>query len=265
MPAANSTSEARKALTAGMETLPAELRPALQRELVRIALREGQWDQAREQMLKLHKTDPTNVELLTQLAELAFETGKFQEVEQWEKELRKLEGPDGLSCQYYEARRLLAQANGPEDANLTRASELQTHIQNRRPAWPKAYLLSGLLRENRGKFEQAVEAYQEAIRLGEQQSMAYERLISLLTQLDRLAEADRYLQLLQDQIASPESAVLLGDRRGRQAWAIRSCAGGCPPRRGAASARCNRSPLARPGVAGQREDGGGRDRTEEGG
>ena len=125
-------------------------------------------------------------------------------LEQWEKELRKLEGADGLFWQYYGALRLVAQASGPEDAKLAHASELQGRVQNQRPAWPKAYVLQGLLSEGRGSFDQAVEAYQEAIRLGEQQSMAYERLISLLTQLDRAAEAEHYLGLLQGQIAGSE-------------------------------------------------------------
>ena len=84
-------------------------------------------------------------------------------------------------------------------------SELQAHLQNQRPAWSKGYLLQGLLAESRGKFEQAAEAYQEAIRLGEQQPLACQRLISLLMQMDRLAEADRYLQLLQDQAAGSEA------------------------------------------------------------
>jgi tetratricopeptide (TPR) repeat protein len=197
--------QSRKALTAGMDALPVEMRPGLQQELIRLALREGQWDQAREQLLKLHTTEPTNLQWLTQLAELAFETQNYAELEQREKELRELEGPNGLFWQYYEAGRLLAQASGPDDAKLARASELQSHVQNQRPAWPKAYLLQGRLSESRGKFEEAVEAYQEAIRLGEQQPMAYERLISLLTQMDRMAEADHYLLLLQDQIAGSEA------------------------------------------------------------
>jgi tetratricopeptide (TPR) repeat protein len=196
---------ARKALTGGMDALPSEMRPALQRELLRIELRDGKFDQAREQLLKLHETEPTNLELVTQLADLALEAGNFTDVEQWEKELRKLEGPDGLSWQYHEARRLLAQATGPTDAKLTRASELQSHVQSQRPAWSKAYLLQGMLSESRGKFEQAAEAYQEAIRLGEQQPVAFERLISLLTQMDRIADADRYLQLSRDQIAGSET------------------------------------------------------------
>ncbi len=202
--------QAKKTLAAGLETLPAEMRPALRRELVQIAIREGQIDQAREQLRTLHDMEPDNLALVTQLADLALQTGTYAEAEQWEKELRKLEGPEGLFSQYYEALRLVAEASGAEDtkaadAKRTRASELQANVQKLRPAWPKAYVLQARLSESRGKFVEAAAAYREAIRLGEQQSATYERLVSLLMQLDRPAEADHYLRLMQDQIAGSET------------------------------------------------------------
>lgn len=201
--------EVQKVLTDGVERAPAAMRPALWRELIRIEFHVGRWKQAREQLVKLHESDPASSEWVLDLAELALETGNLADLERWEKELRKLEGSDGLFSQYYEARRLLAQADGPNDAKLVRVSELQAHVQTQRPAWSKAYVLQGMLGESRGKFEQAAEAYQEAIRLGERQPLAYERLISLLTQLDRAPEADQYLRLLQDRMAGSEMASLL--------------------------------------------------------
>ena len=82
---------------------------------------------------------------VVQLAELAFDTGDFAELEQWDGELRKLEGPDGLVWQYLETRRLLAQAKDLDDAELAEASALQTRISSQRPAWPKTHLLEGLV------------------------------------------------------------------------------------------------------------------------
>ena len=216
--------QARKALTAGLETLPDEIRPALRRELVQVALREGRPEQVREQLLKLHQQEPTNRQWATQLVEQAFESGKLPEVEQWENELRKLEGPDGLSWQYCQARRLLAEASGPGDAKLTEASKLQASIQSQRPAWSKAYLLLGLLSEARGKFEQAAEAYQEAVRLGERLPLVYQRLVSLLLQTDRVDEADHYLLLMPDQIAPSETLssleMVVAARRGQTERAL---------------------------------------------
>ena len=211
--------EARTTLTAGLATLPDGIRPTLRRELVQVALREGRPDQVREQLLKFHEQEPANPEWVTWLAELAFDSGKLPEVQQWEKVLHEHEGPDGLFWRYYQARRLLAEATGPDDAKLAEASKLQAFIQNQRPAWPKVYLLQGLLSEARGKFEQAAEAYQEAVRLGERLPLAYQRLVSLLLQMDRVDEANHYLLLMQDQIAPSETLsslqMVVAARRGQ--------------------------------------------------
>ncbi len=201
--------EARKVLAGGLQTLPKEEHPALQSELAQLALREGHTDQAREQLLKLHEKEPSNRDWVQRLAELAFESGKLPEVEQREKELRQLEGPDGLYWRYYRARRLLAEAAGPDDPKLVEAAKLQAFIQNQRPSWPKTYLLQGLLSEAGGKYQQAAEAYQESIRLGERLPMAYQRLISLLLQTGRADEADHYLLLMQDNIAPAETLASL--------------------------------------------------------
>ncbi len=160
-------------------------------------------------MLNLHEKEPNSREWVLRLAELALESGKLPEVEQREAELRKLEGEDGVFWRYYQARRLLAEASGSDDAKLAEASKLQTFIQNQRPSWPTAYLLQGLLSEAGGKFEQAAEAYQEAIRLGERLPLAYQRAISLLLLTGRAEEADHYLLLMQDQIAPSETLTSL--------------------------------------------------------
>ncbi len=197
--------EARKRLTDGLKSLPEEMRPALRRELVQLDLRAGQTDQARQQLLALHENEPANRDWVMRLAELAFELGKLDETGRWEDELHKLEGPDGFFWRDYRARRLLAEASGPNDAKLAEASRLQAFIQNQRPSWPGTYVLQGLLSEAGGKFEQAAEAYQEAVRLGERTPFVYQRLVSLLLQTNQAEEADHYLALMQAQAGSPES------------------------------------------------------------
>jgi tetratricopeptide (TPR) repeat protein len=103
-----------------------------------------------------------------------------------------------------------------------------------RPAWPKAYLLRGLMCEKRGNLDQAAAAYQEAIRLGERQTLAYERLISLLMQFDRLAEADHYLRLLPEQIAASETLsslqITVAAQRGQMGRAVEAARRGAERR-----------------------------------
>ena len=200
---------ARKLLAAGLETLPKEVQPVLRRELADLDLLEGRSTEAREELLKLHEAEPENRECVFRLIELAFDSGNLPEVEQREAELRKLEGPDGLFCRVYRARRLLTELTGPNDPRYAEAAELQAYIQNLRPFWPKTYLIQGLLSEAAGKLDQAAEAYEEAIKLGERLPVAYQRLISLLLVTGRAEEADHYLALMEDQIVPAESLASL--------------------------------------------------------
>ena len=197
--------QARKLLADGLQSLPAEMHPALLMELSLIELSEGRADEARRHLLELRKRQPENLGLTVQLAEMSFESGESGEVEKWEQELRGLEGDDGVFWRYFRARRLLTEAAGPDDPKLVEAEELQAFVQAQRPAWSRAYLLSGMLSEARGKFDQAIEAYRGAIRLGERQPSAYRRLISLLLQANQAGEADRYLSLMHDQAAPTEA------------------------------------------------------------
>ena len=204
--------QARKVLTAGLETVPKQARPVLRQELIKLALSDGRMDLAREQMIALHEAEPANLGLLTQLVELALETGKLTESEQWEKELQNFEGNNGIFWRYYRARRLLAEASGRDDAKLVEASKLQAFVKAQRPAWSKPYFLEGLLSEAGGKLDQAAEAYQEAIRLGERAPLVYQHLISYLLQTNRVDEAEHYLTLMQNQASSAEGYLHLESR-----------------------------------------------------
>ncbi len=194
---------ARKVLTAGLETLPKRAIPALRHELIRLDLAEGKIDGAREELLKAVKADPTNLDSLVQLADLAVQAGDLAEVKQRETELHKLEGDDGLFWRYYRALRLLAEATGPDDDKLAEASKLQASVQTQRPTWSKAYVLEGVLLDARGDFDQAADAYKEAIRLGERLPLVFQRLISRLLQTNQADEADRYLAIMQNGASTP--------------------------------------------------------------
>jgi tetratricopeptide (TPR) repeat protein len=197
--------EARKILIAGLETLPEKARPAIASELVQLDLREGRTDSARARLLELHAANPANPAFLKQLAELDLETGKLSEVENWENELQKLEGDNGLFWRYFRAKRLLAEAAGGNDPKLVEAAKLLAAVQTQRPTWSKAYLLQGNLFEARGRFDEAIESYREAIRLGERLPQAFQRLIGLLLQTNQADEADQYLAMLHDRTAASES------------------------------------------------------------
>lgn len=192
--------------------------------LVLTTLRKGDLEEARQQLAKLHEKYPASELLVRQLAELAFEARNVEDAQRWETKLRELEGPNGLYSQYYQARRLLAEAKGPEDPNLVRAGGLQAQIQSRRPAWPVAHLLNGMVLQRRGKLPQAIQAYQEAIRLGERHVSVYKRLIRLLYQVQRFDEAHEYLANLRARVPPSQSLssleISLAATQGELDWAL---------------------------------------------
>jgi tetratricopeptide (TPR) repeat protein len=168
------------------------------------SLAAGKPEAAYDALRKWYQQNRSNLAVTFQLAEMALDLGKFQDAETWEKSLRELEGDDSSSARYCQARRLLAQAENTQDARLAEAEKLTQEIRRQRPAWPAGQLLTGQVLERRGDTAQAVAAYQEAVRLGEPRMAVYERLILLLYQAQRFAEADRYLAQLEDRAtASP--------------------------------------------------------------
>jgi len=200
----NQSDQARQALEEGLETLPPEAHPALRQALFQLSLGEGDLDSARQQLLRLHKTAPSDVGLMSQLAAMAFEKGNLAEVETWEKALQDAEGQDGSIWRYFRARRLLQQAEDAGDPRLTEAAQLQDEIRRQRPAWPLGHVLGGLLAERRGNLRDAIDAYQQAIRLGEQGVAVYERLVPLLYQAGLLDQARQCLSQVESQVPSSQ-------------------------------------------------------------
>ena len=181
--------------------------------------RVEQIDKLRQLLERLHADDPSNMARARQLAELAFEKlalipymevsddkknskkeSCLEDMERWEKTLRELEGVDGYYWRYYRARRLLVQAPTTDDPEFIEADELRARLQSLRPAWHQTHALTGSVAYLKGRVDQAIKAYQEAIRLGERRFFVYERLIYLLRSTLRFEEADRYFSQLPERV-----------------------------------------------------------------
>ncbi len=98
-----------------------------------------------------------------------------------------------------EARKLAESDPKQSEENYKTALEQLANAAATRPAWSRISRLRGDILDQQGKTDGAVEAYLEAIRDGEQSSQVISRVIYLLFDKGRYAEADEVIQRLQSQ------------------------------------------------------------------
>jgi tetratricopeptide (TPR) repeat protein len=187
---------ARKTLAEALKSASPDEQPNIRRGLADLHLSEGHWQEAREQLLALVEANPSHTQALGSLTELALRRGKWDEAQHWENELRRVEGTEGTNWLVYAAQRLIGQSSGVNDPGLQEAEKLLSAIKSQRPAWSAAFALEGLLNERLGRPERAIEAYEAAIRLGEQQLSVFKRLLALLYRHQRLEAANTLLARL---------------------------------------------------------------------
>ncbi|MHB8956950.1 MAG: tetratricopeptide repeat protein [Pirellulaceae bacterium] len=231
---------AREVIRQGLAAVPDAETSPLRFALVAISLQEGNQAQAAAELAQLQQSMPGNVQILQKLADMAFERSDLQlserlkAVEQWETKLKEAEesskGSLGLLWRYTRARRLLALAKNTQDPNFLEAVRLGTELRTLRPGWPQSVLLSAMTLHRLKRVPEAIDAYKEAIRLGEQRLSVYETLISLLYQTNRLSEAQDYLTQLHEYVPAVENLsgleILTAVGRGQTEQAIESARAG---------------------------------------
>jgi len=202
--------EARKLLGKRLESVTGPQSVALRREMVQISLSEGRVEQAYNELKQLQAdvVGPASIPLLVQLAELANDMGRHEDLQRWEQLLRDIEGPSGSYWRYYRAVRLLKQEKTADSPGFQEAVGLQAEVASLRPDWPAAHLLNAIIQSRRGRAEAAIEAYKQAIRLGDRRMSVFEQLVAALYRSQRIVEAQEYLAQMEEQI--PASPILSG-------------------------------------------------------
>ena len=192
--------EARQVILAARGQATVTQRRALDHALVRLERRTGDIEAVRQRLLELVNSDTSDLEPLRQLAEHALENKHYDDARKWEQRLLDLEGEGGSHWQFYQARRLVAEAKDRDDPRLDRAMELQNIIESGRPSWPAAHVLKAKIAEQQGRVQTAIDAYKTAIRLGENQVTVYRQLIRQLYATKNYTEADQYLARLKKHV-----------------------------------------------------------------
>jgi tetratricopeptide (TPR) repeat protein len=154
-----------------------------------------------------------NLQLRLFLFEAALQEGQDTEAVALVKQIRAIEGMDGVWWRFSEAQRQLRLARLGDKAAAARAEPLLKEVKVRRKTWPAVLLAEADLAQVKAENELAIARYRNAIQAGARYPGVYRKLVQLLFQQQRYQEAEQEIQLLKQQ------APLSGDL-GRLAVAL---------------------------------------------
>jgi tetratricopeptide (TPR) repeat protein len=118
-------------------------------------------------------------------------------------EVRKIEPPGGMVLSMLETRFNLLLAEAGDRAAADKARALLQTLQQQRPSWPLVHQSLGRLCECEENKSQAIVHYRQAIELGDTELQTHHRLIRLLVEAKRDAEAEQVLARARQQGAMP--------------------------------------------------------------
>jgi exosortase len=217
--------EARQLLEGAKGSLSAAGKVSARDQLVEIDLREGRRQQARNRLEATATEDPTNLQILDTLGQIVVDDRDWKALEDIEARLKKLEGDDGTLWRELHVRRLLSQIVETDDPRFREADRLAREIGALRPNWPRRWILQGLVARRQNQIDEAIAAYQQAIRLGNRSIGLSEELIDLLNEQHRFTESDREFERVRQAVARSSrlssAAIPIYVRRGESEEALR--------------------------------------------
>lgn len=204
---------ARRTLTqmeAELATLPPADRPRLLSGLAIVYGRIGDEKETERLWKRIAEVQPNNLTIRLILFDVALLAGADAEARQRVKEIRDIEGKDGVFWRYAEASLRLEQAR-PKDKEalsaegrhlLEQARDYLNQAGRQRRTWARIPSLLGELEEMEGHTAEAITAYNQALTLGERRPPIIRKLVQLLYAERRIQEANQVVSNLRGQEAT---------------------------------------------------------------
>jgi tetratricopeptide (TPR) repeat protein len=185
--------EVERLLRKGLETGEEADQVQAGSRLVDLLLERNRRDEAVKLLESLGQRFGNDTVLLRRLADLAWDARDLKLLADCENRLQKLEGPSGTWWRYLRARRLIEESKSPSDAGFREAVKLAAELDSRRPNWSGSYVLKGEIARRQGRPVDAIAAYEQALRYGEQNYSVLTTLLMLLYEERRYQEAEKWL------------------------------------------------------------------------
>lgn len=195
------TAEARKQLdqlARDWEKYPLEDHPRVLNALAEIYYTLGETREPLRLWKRLAEMQPANLRVRLVLFDLAVEVGDGEALTSVLKDLRAIEGPNGPLWRYAGAAELFLRAVRGDKTGLKEARRLLSEVMVRRPNWSQPPLLVARIEELDGNLDRALENYQRATERGNRNPTVIRRLVQLLYERRRFAEADIALRKLSE-------------------------------------------------------------------
>jgi exosortase len=217
--------DARKILESATPSFSAAGKDSARDLLIEIDLRQGRRQDARRRLEEAAAEQPANLQILDMLGQIISDDRDWTSLEDVEARLKKVEGDDGTLWRELHVRRLVAQIVEADDPRFREAERMTREIAALRPAWQRRWVLQGLLARRQNQPDEAIAAYQQAIRLGNRSIGLSEELIDLLNEQHRFTEADREFERVREAVARSSrlssAAIPIYVRRGESDQALR--------------------------------------------
>jgi tetratricopeptide (TPR) repeat protein len=156
----------------------------------------GNLEHARRLWKRVASQKESDIQSRFQLFGLAQQQSDQAAMTDWIKEIRLIEGPRRPLGNYAEAVQLITTSR--HDAkSLADARRLIDEAATQRPGWSRIYAVKGEIEDIEQKFEQAIDNYQKAIDLGDNNPFLVRRLIQLLSSSNRFQEANALLRSIE--------------------------------------------------------------------
>jgi tetratricopeptide (TPR) repeat protein len=159
---------------------------------------------------RLAERQPNDLRTRLVLFDLAVQTGREADLPGLVRAIRGAEGEDGALWRYGEATRLILQARHGDRTALAEAHRRSTEVAERRPTWSRVPLLQAALADLEGNPDRALEEYLLATQRGERGPEVLRRVLGLLYERRRYAEANQVLRDLRDQVHLEGTLARLG-------------------------------------------------------
>ena len=195
--------DAEKLLTGSLAGASDEFQRDAKTLLADILIRSGKRQEGRNLYAELVDADSRDLKSAVQGAQLAWEDRDLADLDRWCDRLQSIEGNSGTHWRDYRVRSLLT-ATRTNQRDLREATRLLNEIEELRSNWSQLYVLRGSLARLQGRNADAIEAFNNSLRLGDKSINTCEQLLELLQQEGRFAETAPVLDRVRPFISSSD-------------------------------------------------------------